>query len=224
MYILGYIHLMALLDYDTKMLMQKRGFWYYQRRVPKKYAHIDARRFVKKALRTKSVDEAISKRDALIIADNEYWEALSLEALEIGGVSETSQLVAQHRYQASTARALSFGLQYKPASRIAAEEPPEAVYERVALLMQQSAGNTLPKKEDVFAVLGGDPKPSKGNITVSKAFSLYLEKISYDDQYNKDAYQLYSWKKTKKTSIDYLLRSWETLTWMKSPVNMPLNT
>ena len=92
---------MALLDYDTKMLMQKRGFWYYQRRVPKKYAHIDARRFVrrfvKKALRTKSVDEAISKRDALIIADNEYWEALSLEALEIGGVSETSQLVAQHR-------------------------------------------------------------------------------------------------------------------------------
>ena len=101
---------MALLDYDTKMLMQKRGFWYYQRRVPKKYAHIDARRFVKKALRTKSVDEAISKRDALIIADNEYWEALSLEALEIGGVSETSQLVAQHRYQASTARALSFGL------------------------------------------------------------------------------------------------------------------
>ena len=75
---------MALLDYDTKMLMQKRGFWYYQRRVPKKYAHINARRFVKKALRTKSVDEAISKRDALIIADNEYWEALSLEALEIG--------------------------------------------------------------------------------------------------------------------------------------------
>ena len=90
--------------------------------------------------------------------------------------------------------------------------------------MQQSAGNTFPKKEDVFAVLGGDPKPSKGNITVSKAFSLYLEKISYDDQYNKDAYKLYSWKKTKKTSIDYLLRSWETLTWMKSPVNMPLNT
>ena len=71
--------------------------------------------------------------------------------------------------------------------------------------MQQSAGNTLPKKEDVFAVLGGDPKPSKGNITVSKAFSLYLEKISYDDQYNKDAYQLYSWKKTKKTSIDYFI-------------------
>ena len=81
--------------------------------------------------------------------------------------------------------------------------------------MQQSAGNTLPKKEDVFAVLGGDPKPSKGNITVSKAFSLYLEKISYDNQYNKDADQLYSWKKTKKTSIDYFIVYFQILTILK---------
>jgi len=46
------------------MLIQKYGYWYYQRRVLKKYAHIDSRRFVKKALRTKSIDNAIAKRNA----------------------------------------------------------------------------------------------------------------------------------------------------------------
>jgi len=53
------------------MLYQRNGYGYYQRRVPKKYAHIDGRRFVKKALGTKSTDDAIAKRDALIKADDQ---------------------------------------------------------------------------------------------------------------------------------------------------------
>ena len=104
-----YNSLMALMQYDTKMLMQKREYWYYQRRVPKKYAHIDSRRFVKKALGTKSIDEALAKRDALIRADDEYWMALSLEALENEGVSEKTITIQQHRYKAATARAMSHG-------------------------------------------------------------------------------------------------------------------
>lgn len=204
--ILGYLFLMTLQDYDTKLLIKKRGYWYYQRRVPKKFAHVDPRRYVKKALRTKAVDEAIAKRDALIKADNEYWTALSLEAAQLGDVSETRFAVEQHRYNAAKARALSFGITYSPVSDLAAHQTSAQIYERVAILMKQSPPNALPKQEDVDALLGGVTKPNLGRVKISKAFKLYLDKISYDDQHNKDADQLYNWKKTKTTSIDYFIQ------------------
>lgn len=204
-YILGYHFGMAIVEYDTKMLFKKRGYWYYQRRVPKKYAHIDHRKNVKKALRTKSIDEAIAKRDALIKADNEYWAALALEAVQNGGITDVTLATEIHRYDAAVARALSFGVSYVPASELAAQQDPVELYKRVKQLMKQSGPNTLPKREDVDALLGGVEKPNKGKMKVSKAFELYLDKISYNDQYNKDKDQLYSWKKTKTTSIDYFI-------------------
>jgi len=203
--IMGYLSNMAIVDYDTKLLHKKRGYWYYQRRVPKKYAHIDHRKYVKKALRTKSIDEAIAKRDALVKADNEYWSALILEGMQNGGISDTILAVETHRYEAAAARAVSFGVTYLPASEIAAQGDPVEIYDRVKILMKQSGPNALPKKEDVEAVLGGIRKPNKGRVKVSNAFKLYLDKISYNDQYNKDTDQLYSWKKTKTTSIDYFI-------------------
>lgn len=196
---------MSLVKYDTKMLIQKRGYWYYQRRVPKKYAHIDSRRFVKKALGTKSIDDAIAKRDALITADDDYWLALSLEVIEQGGVSDASLEVQKQRYKAAEARALAHGLRYKPMQTLIAEEPPEAILKRVELLLKQSGSRSAPKKEDVLAVLGGVAKPSVGSIKVSKAFELYVAKIAFDDQFNKSPQQRYSWEKTKRTSINYFI-------------------
>jgi len=200
-----YLLVMAKVEYDTKLLHKKRGYWYYQRRVPLKYAHLDNRRYVKKALRTKAIDEAIAKRDALVKADNEYWAALELERIQNGGISDTTLAVETHRYEAAKARAVSFGISYKPAAEIAAQGDPVEIYDRVKTLMKQSGPNVVPKKEDVYAVLGGVPKPNKGKVKVSKAFRLYLDKISSNDQYNKDEDQLYSWKKTKTTSIDYFI-------------------
>ena len=204
-FILRYHFEMAIVDYDTKLLIKKRGYWYYQRRVPKKYAHIDHRKYVKKALRTKAIDEAIAKRDALVKADNEYWSALALEVVQNGGVDDTTLAVETHRYEAAKARAASFGVTYLPSSELAAQAGPVEIYERIQRLMKQSGPNTLPKRVDVDAVLGGITKPNKGKMKVSKAFNLYLDKISYNDQYNKDKDQLYSWKKTKTTSIDYFI-------------------
>ena len=204
-FILGYHFDMAIVDYDTKLLIKKRGYWYYQRRIPKKYTHIDHRKYSKKALRTKAIDEAIAKRDALVKADNEYWSALALEALQNGGINDTTLAVEMHRYEAAKARAVSFGVKYLPASELATQGDPVEIYDRVKLLMKQSGPNTLPKHEDVDAVLGGIAKPKKGKVKVSKAFKLYLDKISFDDQYNKDKDQLYSWRKTKTTSIDYFI-------------------
>lgn len=196
---------MSFVKYDTKMLIQKRGYWYYQRRVPKKYAHIDHRRFVKKALGTKSIDDAIAKRDALIKADDEYWLSLSLEVIEQGGLSDTNLEVQKQRYKAAETRALAHGLRYKPMASIIAEEPPETILERVELLIKQSGVQAAAKKEDVLAILGGVSEPSIGSIRVSKAFELYVAKIAFDDQFNKSPQQRYSWEKTKRTSVNYFI-------------------
>ena len=204
-FILGYHFNMAIFDYDTKLLIKKRGYWYYQRRIPKEYAHIDHRKYSKKALRTRAIDEAIAKRDALVKADDEYWSALALEVAQSGGVNETTLAVQTHRYEAAKARAVSFGVSYVPVAELVAQADPVEIYDRIQRLMKQSGPNTRPRREDVDALLGGVAKPNKGKVKVSKAFKLYLDKISYNDQYNKDKDQLYSWKKTKTTSIDYFI-------------------
>jgi len=191
---------MSLVEYDTKMLLQKGGYWYYQRRVPKRYAHIDSRKFVKKGLRTKSIDDAIAKRNAMIKADDEYWLALSLEVIEQGGVSDASLTVQKQRYKAAEKRALAHGLRYAPMANIVDQEAPEEILKRVEVLIKQTGPNKAPKKEDLDAVLGGIQKPSVGGVKVAKAFELYVAKIAFDDQFNKSPQQRYSWEKTKRGS------------------------
>ena len=93
----------------NKLLIQRNGHWYYQRRVPRKYSHVDPRNMVKKSLDTHSIDVARMRRDALVEADNEYWRTLALEAVENGGVSDATLNIEQQRYKASSLRALAYG-------------------------------------------------------------------------------------------------------------------
>jgi len=189
----------------NKLLIQRNEHWYYQRRVPRKYSHIDPRNMVKKSLETRSIDVARMRRDALVEADNEYWLTLALEAVENGGVSDTTLNIEQQRYKASSLRALAYGYRYKPAERLAREESSEELLERVEKLIGQSSGNKVAHVAEVDALLGGTAEPSRLPTKVSKAFALYIKDIAFDDQYNKSPRQKYSWEKTKRTSISYFI-------------------
>jgi len=61
-----------------------------------------------------------------------------------------------------------------PMTTLIAQEMPEEVLRRVELLMKQSGPTSAPKKEDLYAILGGVSIPSVGSIKVSKAFELYV--------------------------------------------------
>ena len=48
-------------------------------------------------------------------------------------------------------------------------------------------------------------RPHFEKLTVSQAFALYVDKIAFDDQRQKDVDQRRNWLKSKKTSIDYFI-------------------
>ena len=50
---------------DNSYLEQRGRVWWYNRRVPSKFAHLDSRKRIKESLGTTSIDQARYKRDLL---------------------------------------------------------------------------------------------------------------------------------------------------------------
>ena len=184
---------------EEKFLYRRGRHWWYKRRVPKRYAHLDTRGRIRIALNTTSIDAARMRRDALMIADDEYWAGLALAASEDQGAS--MRKVAEHRYKAASNRAMSYGFAYTPALDLAKPEvtPLEEIVARAdAIRIRQGK----PDKQDAEALLGGVEVPTKTK-TVTEAFKLYIDEIAVDEQMHKSDKQRYSWLKTKRTSIGY---------------------
>lgn len=191
---------------DFKYLVERSGTWYYVRRVPDNYAHVDSRIRVKKSLKTKSIDLARLRRNDLIKADDEYWLSLAIEAAEKGGVSHATQIVEGRRYNAAVLRAMAYGYRYLPADRLVSEVSSEDLAQRVEHLMSQSGSKKVAPASEVNALLGGIAVPTTPGTPISEAFKLYVSEIAFDDQYNKSKRQKYSWEKTKRTSINYFTK------------------
>jgi len=192
-----------------RYLVKLGGIYYYQRRVPKRFSHIDTRTKPRLSLRTDNLDLARIRRDHLEEADEQMWSALALEALEAGAKGTPSQAVsaaARKRYQAAVSRAMAFGFAYKTAEDLAAVPSTYELLDRIAVLERQlnQRGALVPARGETEALLGGvsDPRQS---VTVSQAFEVFIKEIAFDDVYNKSPAQKRSWEKTKRTSINYFL-------------------
>ena len=191
---------------DFKYLVERNGTWYYVRRVPDNYAHVDSRIRVKKSLKTKSFDLARLRRNDLIKADDAYWLCLAVEAAEKGGVSHATQIAEGRRYKAAVLRAMAYGYRYLPADRLVSEESSESLAQRVEYLIGQSGSKKVAPISEVNALLGGVAVPAIPGTSISEAFKLYVSEIAFDEQYNKSERQKYSWEKTKRTSINYFIK------------------
>ena len=187
-----------------KYLFLRDQRWHYQRNVPKKFRHIEPRTRVRIALHTNSLQEALQRRDAMVEAENAYWTALTIEALELGGVSQSTSKVQEHHYKAATARALSFGYAYKTAQQLLTDTRVDDVMERVDVLAgQYEVGKEIPPKMEAKALLGGVSHPYSQELNISAVFQLYIDKIAFDAQLNKSPAQRKSWEKAKRTSVNY---------------------
>ena len=66
---------------DLNQYLQMRGKrWHYVRRVPNEYANFDKRTFIRKAVKTESLEVARAKRDVLVKADDQYWQSIASAA------------------------------------------------------------------------------------------------------------------------------------------------
>ncbi len=187
-----------------KFLLQRGKRWYYQRRVPGQFSHIDSRRFVKVSLKTESLEVARLRRDQLAEADDEHWMALAIEAASPEGTGPTIREALEHRYKAAISRAMAYGFSYKPAAPLAEGRSIADLMARIQTLEANAGKSGDPGRADSEALLGGTPDPA-ASITVSEAFEVYLTRIAFDDQYNKSDAQRRSWEKTKRTSINYFV-------------------
>ena len=60
-----------------RFLQQKRGIWYYHRKVPKALRDVDGRApLVRNSLETRNIGEARPRRDAYEAADNQLWGSM----------------------------------------------------------------------------------------------------------------------------------------------------
>ena len=126
--------------------LEQRGYrWYYVRRVPARYQQVDKRRTIKTSLQTDSLIIARERRDAMMDADEHFWE--TTYAQHTGLLAEESPEMC--RYRSARRRARAVGFEFKPLHKIETVVPPEALLERLNYM----AGKEQEDRE-VEAVMG----------------------------------------------------------------------
>lgn len=192
---------------QNHLLILRGDIWYYQRRVPKKFRHIESRPIVRSSLNTDSLIIARRRRDALVEADDLYWSALSQEASENGGVSEATRAVQLKLYEAASLRALGYGFAYKTANQLIQEASADEIMDRIEAVTAKSSVTGPPPSDVTDALLGGIEKPKPDQRTVTECFQFYVDEIEFDAQINKSPGQRRSWENSKRVGIDYFVEA-----------------
>jgi len=181
---------------QDKYILERNGRYYYERRVPTEYAKFDTRRYVKKALKTKSLEVARARRDLLAEADDLYWASISGadDGISTSSVQARHVEVAMNRYEGAKRRAMSKGFIYTPNTELVASPDISELMKRLDSL----PSNATAKQEDAEAVLGIPLKPS---VTITQAFEIYCDKIEMAEMLGKSASQKRDWRKIKFRSV-----------------------
>ncbi|MDT8343458.1 MAG: integrase, partial [Thermohalobaculum sp.] len=137
---------------------KRGGRWYVIKRVPCRFAEIDARTFVKVSLGTDSESEARRKAPAVESELLAYWEALAAGRGEDAG----------RRYEAARALAAARGFEYRPVGEIAAGPLADLIARAEALVR----GGKLVPPEEAAAILGTVDRP---RLAFSAALDEFLD-------------------------------------------------
>ena len=174
--------------------LEQRGYrWYYVRRVPSRYQVIDTRRTIKVALHTDSLIIARERRDAMMDADEHFWETTLAKQTRVQP-EETPEMC---RYRSARRRARAVGFEFKPLNKIAAFEPFPKVMERIVHLTDKEES-----AREVEAVLGNIEPPKD---TIRDAFKLYCDKLSISETSRKSPEQIVRWRATKSRAVEHFV-------------------
>ena len=172
---------------DEDRYLQQRGErWHYVRRVPTSIADLDQRCFVRRSLKTRSLEVARRRRDDHEAADDLYWASL---------ITDTDAEAAEARYESAVRRALALNLSYVPAQDLALKAVASELVHRVDTAWRKDG----PSEPRVEAALGGVEQPS---VKIGDALDLYFRKISRDEVKHKSPGQIKSWQKAKRRAIN----------------------
>lgn len=169
-----------------RYLKTRSGRFYYCRRVPTRFAHLDTRGVIEETLGTDSLENARRIRDALAEADEAHWRTLTVD-----GDSDP----VRSRYEAAKARAKAMGFPFRSLPELTRDAPVRDLVARMKPLAGKT-GADLKRLAD--ATLGGAPEPV---LTVTKALTEFLAKIAPGELAGKSPKQIDDYKKVKRRAV-----------------------
>lgn len=168
-----------------KWLTLREGIWYYERRVPDRYKHLDQRSKVRLSCETAVFSEAAAARDRLNKIVEDHWRSLVHSA----GPD------AQERYRAIVARARLEGFTYRPARELmeTSREERFARLERIAAAIEDAPGSKAgaADTQQLFAALTGSAEEPP--ILLSNLVEEY-EKATKDKRLRMSDAQVHKWR------------------------------
>ena len=186
--------------------LQKRGrHWHYVRRVPAQLSELDSRGQIRVSLDTTNIEVARVRRDAMALADEEFWSTLFISSqTNSGTLPPRAKSILEKRHRSARARAAGFGFAYQPIDQLVGREDSvdEIVTRLEAVAHSLTAGEKPAVRSHVEALLGGAPSPP---ITIREAFEVYCDEIAVGDVLNKSESQKRLWRKTKERAVTYFV-------------------
>jgi integrase len=173
---------------DRFLKCHRSGTWYYRRQVPLDVKDLVGRSSLEVSLKTKLLDVARLRRDAMEEADTLFWASL------LGGGAAAAD-PATARYRAAQKRALALGFVWKSSSDLLNHAPLDDLIARLDVLKGRP---DLERKSDAEALLGTAPRP---DVPVSKVLEIYLSEIAPDALKGKSPAQIAAYKKVKTRAV-----------------------
>lgn len=164
-------------------IIRRGGTWFFKRRVPRRFAHVDPREFVRVSLHTDS--EALARRKA---AEVEAAVLARWEALAAGAGADVVD-----RYDATVRLAAARGFVYRTAAELAAGP----LEDLVARLEALAAGGRLGAAADADALLGEVERP---RLTLSDALADFYA-LAADRLDGKSETQAHRWRLPRERAV-----------------------
>lgn len=180
---------------SDRYLKPRNGWWYYQRRVPKRVAHLDDRGLIQLSLDTQSKDVARLRRDAQAEADDALWH-------ELKRTGEPAAQGTRERYDRAVARSKALGFVYRDLEDLATA-PLSDIVARIEKLQAVNAVTSARGALDTEALLGGAQQPQ---TRVSEAMKEHIATIGLLENQGKSPKQIKSWEKVKRRAVANFVR------------------
>ena len=175
-------------------LIERNGWYYYFRRVPKQISTYDTRKHIKVSLKTK--DKPTARRRAMIQNDTieKFWRDLMAAG---GGIARKNDL-----YHKAVQAARTHGFIYRDISELSENAGLEELVER--LLALKSAEQRIPEQKEVLqaALIGTAGQPQ---VKLSDMWDIYRPKCA-DRLLGKTEHQIRKWENPRKLAIENLIK------------------
>lgn len=186
---------------ENRYLEQRNSWYHYHRRVPVSFRPYDQRKLIRRTLKTQSIDVARERRDALDVADNDYWAArvtLDVDAL-LGETDQRLREAVELRYKAACLQAVTIGLRKAPIESLLRDLALGKLLNNIELVAKQNGAGVVSTEAIPGRALYGEA--SRPSARLSDAFEFYCAEIAVAQLSQKSIEQKRLWRTSKERSI-----------------------